>query len=479
MKTYLILINNAYKMGRAHIALGNALKNKGNKVIYAFTDYLVFYTENLNLNNEKYYVFADFFQQNYNKKTIQPQYLGLNINKLYFSDYDRNTIHGHMKTIKLDKYDSLMSNLINFFDYIYTNNQVDICIYESISNSFAYTAYEVGKLNNVKYCGYGGCRLKDRFELYTEEYGQIELFSKTYQNVQLEKLDQETRNFIDKYLDSYQTGTKIPSYHPTDKSFSWKFSLFERYFNKDKIRLITGSIKFIFYHHNQIKFSYQIGNPLFELWKNFYKQLQKKYRTQIGIKYFDKPNYNEKYFLYPQHFKPESSTSVLARHYCDDLAVIQNIAFNLPSNAKLYVKEHFVNYGRMSLDYYRDIRKLPNVKLIFCDENIKDLIQFSQGVITLTSTVGFEALMMNKPVFVFGNVFYQCHPNCRKLYSYENLFDSLKDLSVSLDRQINRNFIGAYYKTTFKGCIYYWIGKKFSLSNFSNIFINAINERFN
>ena len=133
----------------------------------------------------------------------------------------------------------------------------------------------------------------------------------------------------------------------------------------------------------------------------------------------------------------------------------------------------------MSLDYYRDIRKLPNVKLIFCDENIKDLIQFSQGVITLTSTVGFEALMMNKPVFVFGNVFYQCHPNCRKLYSYENLFDSLKDLSVSLDRQINRNFIGAYYKTTFKGCIYYWIGKKFSLSNFSNIFINAINERFN
>lgn len=478
VKTYLILINAAYKMGRYHLGLGNALKDKGNQVIYAFTDYLTFYTENLNLKNDTYYVFADFFQKNYEQRTINPKYSAININKIYFSDYDRNTVYGGMSPIRLQKYDALMSNLINFFDFIYTTNHVDVCIYESISNSFAYAAYEVGKINHVNYCGYGGCRLKDRFELFTEEFGSVDLFAKTYQDTVVEELDPEIVKYADDYLRQYKTQTKVPSYHPTDKSFSWKFSLFERYFDKDKFQLVVGSFKFFCKHHKQIKYSYQIGNPLCELWAGFCKQLKRTYRTWRGLKYFEKPDFTEKFFLYPQHFKPESSTSVLARHYCDDLAVIRNVAFNLPFGTKLYVKEHFVNYGRLSLDYYRELRRLPNVKLIFCDENIKELIKASQAVITLTSTVGFEALMMNKPVFIFGNVFYECHPNCRKLYSYESLFVSLKDLSVLQDKQINHRFIGAYYKITYKGCIYYWLGRNYPLIDFTDPFIAALNERY-
>ena len=53
-----------------------------------------------------------------------------------------------------------------------------------------------------------------------------------------------------------------------------------------------------------------------------------------------------KIYLFPLQLKPESSTSVLARYYCDDLSVIKNIAFNIPFGCKLYVKEHFVNYGK-------------------------------------------------------------------------------------------------------------------------------------
>ena len=66
-------------------------------------------------------------------------------------------------------------------------------------------------------------------------------------------------------------------------------------------------------------------------------QIQKQIRLRFAKNFFDRPNSKDEFFLYPQHFKPEASTSVMARAYCDDIAVITNIAFNLPFGNKLYV----------------------------------------------------------------------------------------------------------------------------------------------
>jgi hypothetical protein len=73
-----------------------------------------------------------------------------------------------------------MCNLINFFDFIYEEYKVDFCLYESISNRFAYIAYEVLRKNGVQYCGYAGCRLKGYFKLYTEEFGSKDYFKEIY-----------------------------------------------------------------------------------------------------------------------------------------------------------------------------------------------------------------------------------------------------------------------------------------------------------
>src|SRR5690606_36008536 len=121
---------------------------------------------------------------------------------------------------------------------------------------------------------------------------------------------------------------------------------------------------------------------------------------------YENPPHTEKYILYPLHYHPEASTSVLAGTYLDELAVIKNISFSLPHGVKLYVKDHVSAYGYPSLEFYEKLKNLPNVRLLSPFENTKILIARSCAVITLTSTVGYEALLMGKRVFLYGRVFY-------------------------------------------------------------------------
>ncbi|MDR2221535.1 MAG: hypothetical protein LBE34_02235 [Flavobacteriaceae bacterium] len=477
-KTFLILINNAFRMASYHIAIGDSLKRKGNKVIYAFTDKMPFYIEDLNLGGADYYIFSEEFEKKYNNDKLDLD-VNINYNKTFFSEYDRNIVYGKMKYEGNEFYQKLISNLSVFFEEIFQKYKVDFCIYETISNSFAYMAYEIGLKYDVQYCGYAGSRLKNRFELYTDEFGSIKLFEEIFVNMSYDSLDISEKNEVEDYLTSFNSPV-IPSYHPKNTVLDWNFSFYKRYFNKEKFNLFIGSFRYFIDHRNKLKFGFQTGNPVKEQLKSVIKQIRKRAIVARSRGFFDKPNYKESYFLYPQHFKPEASTSVMARNYCNDISVIENIAFNLPFGSYLYVKEHFVNFGRLPSSYYKKLKNIPNVKLISCDENTKELITNSKGVVTLTSTVGYEALLLNKPVFVFGNVFYQCHPNCRKLDSFENLFSELNNLDLDLDESINKKFVATYRKITFPGNIYYHIAdENYTKEDFSTLIINALYERFN
>ncbi len=478
-KNFVIIINNAYKMAKNHIALGVELKKQGANVVLIFADKLPFFIDKLDISDFNTYIFSEYFEKNFNTVRINNKYSDINLNKIFFSEYDRSIVFDKMEFRGNDYYQKLITNLQNFFEEIYKKHSINYCIYETISNSFAYTAYEIGLKNNVQYCGYSGSRLKGKFELYTEEFGSINLFKKEFLNFDFDSLNNIEKNEIREYLAQFENSVKMPSYHPKNTSLDWDFSIFKRYFNKDKIRLFIGSLKYTIKERRSSKFSFQTGNPTLEQLKNIKKQITKKFVTGRIRKLFDKPMLNDSFFLYPQHFKPEASTSVFARHYCNDIAVVENIAFNLPFGSYLYVKEHFVNFGRLPVSYYEKLKKIPNVKLISCEENTKQLIENCQGVITLSSTVGYEALLLNKPVYVFGNVFYECHPNCRKIDRFDDLFEKLCDLTVNKDPNINRAFIGAYRKITFQGNIYYHIGgDDYTTDDFVKPIIKAIDERF-
>ena len=125
---------------------------------------------------------------------------------------------------------------------------------------------------------------------------------------------------------------------------------------------------------------------------------------------FERPVPGERFVLFPTHFQPEASTLVQAPYYLDQAALIDDLSKSLPVGHRLYVKEHLTNRGRRPLSFYRRIRETLGVRLLGPDEDTFALIRDAAAVAVITGTVGWEGLLLGKPVVSFGEVFFNMHP---------------------------------------------------------------------
>ena len=83
--------------------------------------------------------------------------------------------------------------------------------------------------------------------------------------------------------------------------------------------------------------------------------------------------------------------------------------------------------------------------------------------------------MMGKKVYIYGNVFYKCHPNCITLNSFNDLFNVLSEKrDCPNDLDVNRRFIKAYKSITFPGSISYNKGITCTLEEIAENFVNAV-----
>lgn len=125
---------------------------------------------------------------------------------------------------------------------------------------------------------------------------------------------------------------------------------------------------------------------------------------------FERPVPGERYVLYPIHYQPEASTLVQAPMYLDQVALLRDVAASLPIDHRLYVKEHVSNRGRRPLEFYRQLKQIPSVRLLGPDEDTWSLIRGASVISVITGTVGWEGLLFDKPVVTFGDVFFNLLP---------------------------------------------------------------------
>ncbi|MGJ3493156.1 capsule biosynthesis protein [Piscirickettsia salmonis] len=173
------------------------------------------------------------------------------------------------------------------------------------------------------------------------------------------------------------------------------------------------------------------------LLKHIYHHLQRKYfpiseRDKMmanelihpSLKYVRQTTLESPYIYFALHYQPEMTTVPLGGVYADQFLAIQLISKALPKNMKLYIKEHPAIYkkrnpsGRFT-EFYKKIAALPNTQIVPQTLSSFKLIEKSQAVATITGTAGWEALFLNKPVLVFGNIFYQHCPGAYPIHSYE------------------------------------------------------------
>jgi hypothetical protein len=119
---------------------------------------------------------------------------------------------------------------------------------------------------------------------------------------------------------------------------------------------------------------------------------------------------DEPFILFPLHISPEAALLGTSPELADQFGLIKNISMNLPYGVKLYVKEHpYADLGG-GIDYgfYRRLATLPNVRIIRADVPLDGLIDHGGflAVAVVNGTLGLDAAMKRKPVFVFGRPIY-------------------------------------------------------------------------
>jgi hypothetical protein len=124
----------------------------------------------------------------------------------------------------------------------------------------------------------------------------------------------------------------------------------------------------------------------------------------------------KKYIVFYLHLQPEMTTSALTKKYVNQLLAIELIYKYMPKDTYLLVKENPKQNatGRPALFF----KKLSNMNRVtyfkYCSMTNNEIMQKSIFVATITGTVGWEAINVQKKVLIFGNTWYEEAPNvCR------------------------------------------------------------------
>ncbi len=301
---------------------------------------------------------------------------------------------------------------IAFYEELVTKEKITFFVNENIASFSAFIFYKIGLAHGVHYIGVSEARnfSDKKFYFTDDEHSSNYLLDGYYKENTFS--DQEIQD-AKVFLKEYRLNKKRPEY-------------MDVYGRRPAINipLLKGVLRYPLYLLEKRKdfFDYMVykdqdGSSLKRL-KYFLKYQYHKVYYQRSVK-------GELFYLFGLHFQPEATTLINAQNYEKQLYAIDLIAKKIPVHAKLYVKEHYSDLGHRELNFYRKLRAYPNIRLINPWENSRDLIEKSLGVIALSGTIGWEAVLLQKPVFLLGNMFYET-------FKYTNKIHNIADLSACL-----------------------------------------------
>jgi len=137
---------------------------------------------------------------------------------------------------------------------------------------------------------------------------------------------------------------------------------------------------------------------------------------------------DRKFVYFPLHVTDDYKIKRVIPHCVDQASLIEQVAAALPHGYDLVLKEHPMSVGRNSLGMLRRLARIENVRLLDPRTSSHELIQRSQGVVVISSTVGLEALMYAKPVLTLGQPFYSGYGVTLDIDSFREIRDRVPAL---------------------------------------------------
>ena len=177
-----------------------------------------------------------------------------------------------------------------------------------------------------------------------------------------------------------------------------------------------------------------------------YLQVELRRRKYMGKnKLFENPVEGEDYVYMPLHLIPESTVFVKASYYVDECNLIEQVSKSLPVGWKLYVKEHQAMLGERSLEFYKKVKELHNVRLVQVNyyDDPKPWLVKAKGVVTIVGTTAFEEALLGKKSILFGDVPFMLIDGITRARSFEDLPELIREFG-EID---NMHSCAAYLQT--------------------------------
>lgn len=162
------------------------------------------------------------------------------------------------------------------------------------------------------------------------------------------------------------------------------------------------------------------------------------------------------------HFQPERTSLPEGGSWCQQTVIIRSLSNLLPPGWVLWIKEHpsqFMGrfqYGYRSPSFYDSIASLPNVSLVPLQSDTFELIDASKAVVTITGTVGLQALIRRKRVLIFGPASYRNAPGVFQIATHADLRDAIdtitgSELNDSKDALIDVRYFESFLTSSISG----------------------------
>lgn len=132
--------------------------------------------------------------------------------------------------------------------------------------------------------------------------------------------------------------------------------------------------------------------------------------------------------VYPLQYEPEASLLYFAPHHFNQVSFIETVLRALPHGKILWVKEHPNQFGALNESPWRALKKRhDNLRFVHGRQNGRELIKQSSLVVTISSTMGLDGLLLGRKVLVGGEVFYNTFTGAIRTDSYLALAKELND----------------------------------------------------
>jgi hypothetical protein len=158
------------------------------------------------------------------------------------------------------------------------------------------------------------------------------------------------------------------------------------------------------------------------------------------------------FVYFPLHVTDDYKIKRIIPHCVDQASIIEQVADALPAGHDLVLKEHPMSLGRNSVMLLRRLRKRANVRLVAPHTSSHQLIQRAEAIAVISSTVGLEALLYDKPVLTMGDPYYAGYGVTLDLTSFVDIRERVVELlRFQPDPERIRQFLHAAMRSSFPG----------------------------